>query len=56
MKKTSKIIKSNRQTSTTMPAKPRAEVTHLHIFQIPSGMVTPPLPWAAWSNASQHFQ
>ena len=30
--KTSKIMKSNRQPNTTMPAKPRPKVPHLHVF------------------------
>jgi len=32
LEKTSKIIKSNRQPNTTMPAKPCPEVPHLHVF------------------------
>jgi len=32
LEKTSKIIKSNCQPNSTMPAKPRPEVPHLHIF------------------------
>jgi len=35
LEKTSKIIKSNHQPNTTMPAKPCPEVPHLHVFQIP---------------------
>ena len=46
-----KTSKSNRQPNTTMPAKPCPEVPYLHIFWTPPGMVTPPLPWAACSNA-----
>ena len=56
LEKTSKIIKFNRQPNTTMPAKPCPEVPCLHIFWTPSGMVTPPLPWAACSNAWPLFQ
>jgi len=51
LEKTSKIVKSNRRPNTTMPAKPCPEVPHLHSFWTPPGMVTPPLPWAACSNA-----
>ena len=47
LEKTSKIIKSNRQPITTMPAKPCPEVPHLHVCWTPPGMVTPPLPQAA---------
>jgi len=54
--KTSKIIKSNRQHNTTVAAQPCPEVQHLHIFWRPPGMVTPPLPWAAWSNVWPLFQ
>ena len=32
LEKTSKIIKSNCQPNTTMPAKPYPEVPHLHAF------------------------
>jgi len=32
LEKTSKIIKSNHQPNTTMPAKPCPEVPYLHIF------------------------
>jgi len=32
LEKTSKIIKSNHQPNTTMPAKPCPEVPHLHVF------------------------
>ena len=39
LEKTSKIIKSNCQPSTTMPAKPYPEVPHLHVF------CTPPWWW-----------
>ena len=49
---TSKIIRSNRQHKTTVPAKPCSEVPHLHIFWTPPGMGTPPLPWAAWRGES----
>ena len=41
LEKTSKIIKSNHQHSTTMPAKLGAEVPHLHGFWTPPGMVAP---------------
>jgi len=50
MEKTSKIIKSNHHPNTTMPAKPYPEVPHLHIFWIPPEIMTPELPWAAYSN------
>jgi len=56
LEKTSKIIKSNRQPNTTIPTKPCPEVPHLHFFLTPLGMVTPPLPWAACSNAWPLFQ
>ena len=49
LEKTSKIIKSNRQPNTTTPTKQCPEVPHLHVFWTPPGMVTPPLPWAAYS-------
>jgi len=32
LEKTSKIIKSNHQSNTTMPAKPCPEVPRLHVF------------------------
>ena len=54
--KTSKVIKSNRQPNTTMPAKPCPKVPHLHVFWTPPRMVTPPRPWAACSSAWQLFQ
>ena len=56
LEKTSKIIKSNHQPNTTMPAKPCPEVSHPHVFWTPPGMGTPPLPWAAWSSAWPLFQ
>ena len=56
LEKTSKIIKSNHQPITTTPTKPSPEVPHLHVFWTPPGMVIPPVPWAACSNASQLFQ
>ena len=56
LKKASTIIKSNHQPITTMPAKPCPEVPHLHVFWTPPGMVTPPVPWAVWSNAWPLFQ
>jgi len=56
LEKASKIIKSNCQPITTVPAKPCPEVPHLHVFWRPPGMVTPPLPWAACSNAWPLFQ
>ena len=51
LEKTSKIIKSNRHPNTTMAAKPYPEVSHPCVFWTPPGMGTPPLPWAACSNA-----
>jgi len=51
LEKTSKIINSSCQTNAAMPAKPCPEVPHLHVFLKRPGMVTPPLPWAACSNA-----
>ena len=56
LEKTSKIMKSNHQHNTTVPAKPCPKVPHLHIFLTPPGMGTPPLPWAACSNAWPLFQ
>jgi len=56
LEKTSKIIKSNHQPIATVPAKPCPKVPHLHVFWTPPGMGTPPLPWAAWSNAWPLFQ
>jgi len=38
LEKTSKIIKSNRQPNTTMPAKPCPKVQYLHIILTPPGM------------------
>jgi len=32
LEKTPKIIKSNHQPNTTMPAKPSPKVPHLHVF------------------------
>ena len=51
LEKTSRIIKSNRHPNPTTPAKPCPEGPHPHLFWTPPGMGTPPLPWAAWSNA-----
>ena len=56
LEKTSKIIKSNCQPITNVPAKPCPEVPHLHIFWTPPGMGTLPLPWTAYSNAWPLFQ
>jgi len=56
LEKTSKIIKSNDQPNTTMSAKPCPEVQYLHIILTSPGMVTPPLPWAASSNADHSFR
>ena len=56
LEKTSKIIRSNRQPIITMPSKPCPEEPYLHVFWTLPGMVTPPLPWAACSNALQLFQ
>ena len=56
LENTSKIIKSNHQPITTMPAKPCPEVPCLHVFWTPPGMGTPPLPWAACSNVWPLFQ
>ena len=56
LEKTSKIIKSNHQANTIMPAKPCPEAPHLHVFWTPPGMGTPPLPWAAYSNVWPLFQ
>jgi len=50
LEKTSEIIKSSCQPNTTTPNKPCPEVPYLHSFWTASGMVTPPLPWAAYSN------
>ena len=55
LEKTSKIIKSNCQPNTTMPAKPCPKVPHLHAFWTPPGMGTPLLPWVACSNACTLF-
>jgi len=51
LEKTSKIIKSNRHPTTTMPAKPCPEVPRLHVFWTPPGMVTPSLPWAVLDHS-----
>jgi len=51
LEETSKIIKSNHQPNTTMPAKPCPQGRHLHIFWASPGMGTPLLPWTAWANA-----
>ena len=56
LEKISKVINSNHQPNTTMPAKPCPEVPHLNVFWTPPGMVTQPLPWAACSNAWPLFQ
>ena len=56
LQKTSKIIKSNCQPNTTMPDKTCPKVPHLHVFWTPPGMVSPPLPRTACSNAWQPFQ
>ena len=56
LEKTSKIIKPNCQPTTTAPTRPCPVVPHLHVFWIHSGMVTPPLPWATYSNAWPLFQ
>ena len=42
-RETSKIIKSNCQPITTMPAKPCPEMPHLHSYWTPPGMGTPSL-------------
>jgi len=55
LEKTSKITKSNHQSITTVPTKPRPQVPRLHVFWTPRGMVTSPLPWASCSNAVQLF-
>jgi len=52
LEQTSKLIKANYQHN-IMPAQPRPEVPYLHIFWTPAEMVTPLLPWAPCSNASQ---
>jgi len=39
LEKTSKIMKSNCQPNTTIPAKTYPEVPHLHVFWTPPGMV-----------------
>jgi len=52
LEKTSKITKSNHQPNTTMPAKPCPEVQYLRAFWTSPGTVTPPLPWAAYSNVA----
>lgn len=44
LEKTFKIVKSSSAKSTT---KPCPSASQLHIFSAPSGMITPPLPWAA---------
>ena len=51
LENTSKTIKSNHPPNTTMPTRPCPKVSYLHIFWTPPGMGTPPLPWAACSNA-----
>jgi len=50
LEKTSKIIKSNHQPNTTMPAKPYPEVPHLHVFLTPPGLVTPPNRFSSSSD------
>ena len=55
LEKNSKIIKANHHPKTTMRAKPCPELPHLHGFWTPPGMGTPPLPWAAWSDAWSLF-
>ena len=47
LEKTSKIIKSNCQCNTTMPAKPCPEVPYPQVFLTPPQIVTPLLSWAA---------
>ena len=47
---TSEITRSSRHPNPTMPGKLCPEVPHLQSFWTPPGMVTPPLPWAAWSQ------
>jgi len=54
LEKTFKIIKSDHPPNTTIPTKRYPEVSHLLIFWTRSGMGTPPLPWAAYSNTSWH--
>jgi len=56
LEKTSKINKSNHQAMPAMPTQPCPSVPHLHSPQTPPGMVTPPPPWAACSNAWPRFQ
>jgi len=56
VEKTSKIITSNRQSSTTMPAKSYPKGLHLPVFWTSPRVVTPPPPWAACSNAWLLFQ
>jgi len=47
LEKASKVIKSNCQPNTTVPAKPCSQGPHPDGFWTPPGMGTPPLPWAA---------
>ena len=54
LEKTPKIVKSNCQPNTTVPAKSYPELQYLHVLWIPPGMGTPPLPWAAWSTTWGH--
>jgi len=52
LEKTFKIIKSYCKPNTAKYTNiPCPQVPHLRIFQLPSGMVTQPLPWAACFNA-----
>jgi len=55
LEKSSKI-KSNRQSNTAMSTKPCPKVPCLHICEHLQGSITPPLPWAACSNAWPLFQ
>lgn len=56
LEKTFKIIYSKHQLITTIPAKPCIWVPHLNISCTLPGTMTPPLPWAACSNALPLFQ
>ena len=55
LEETSKIMKSNHQPNTIIPTKPCPEVPFIHVFWTSPGMVTPPLPWTAYSNVDHFF-
>lgn len=51
-----KVIKSNLWLNTFLSAKPQHQVLCPAVSITPSGMVTPPRPWAPCSNVSPLFQ